>query len=266
MLKLNNVEETMLIPLAIRANETQRKNARIRDKKAVEIIKKLNINTAKYDKFLSHEGVVARTILFDNEIKAYIAEYPDAVCISIGCGFDNRFERVDNGRIKWYNLDLPDVINYRKQFFKENNRVRSIASSALDKKWTDDVEKDKMAIILMEGVLMYFEEKDVINLFNIIKTYFKHSIIIAEIMPAVHIGKDKYHDTVKVTKAKFKWGLKNCKEAENICKGWHFVDEKSFNIEMKKYSLRGKIIAALPIVKSFNNSLAVFELNQQENL
>jgi len=35
---------------------------------------------------------------------------------------------------------------------------------------------------------------------------------------------------------------------------------------MKKYSLRGKIIAALPIVKSFNNSLAVFELNQQENL
>ena len=35
MLKLNNVEETMLIPLAIRANETQRKNARIRDKKDV---------------------------------------------------------------------------------------------------------------------------------------------------------------------------------------------------------------------------------------
>ena len=47
---LYGVEETMLIPLVIKANETMRKKARIQDKKAVEIIQKLQIDTQKYDK------------------------------------------------------------------------------------------------------------------------------------------------------------------------------------------------------------------------
>lgn len=63
MISLNGVQETLLIPLAIKASETKRSNARIHDLKAVEIIEKLNLDTSKYDKFMSHEGVVARTIL-----------------------------------------------------------------------------------------------------------------------------------------------------------------------------------------------------------
>lgn len=38
---LGDVQETALIPLAIRANETERKTARIHDDKAVEIIRNL---------------------------------------------------------------------------------------------------------------------------------------------------------------------------------------------------------------------------------
>ena len=62
-LQLGDVQETALIPLAIRANETKRKNARIHDEKAVEIIDTLGIDTKNLDKFISHEGVAARTIL-----------------------------------------------------------------------------------------------------------------------------------------------------------------------------------------------------------
>ena len=40
-LKLGDVQTTALIPLAVKANETMRDNARIRDDKAVEIIKAL---------------------------------------------------------------------------------------------------------------------------------------------------------------------------------------------------------------------------------
>ena len=68
-LQLGNVQETALIPLAIRANETKRENARIHDEKAVEIIDTLGINTKALDKFFSHEGVVARTVLFDRAVK-----------------------------------------------------------------------------------------------------------------------------------------------------------------------------------------------------
>ena len=53
---LGDVQTTALIPLAIKANETKRKNARITDNKAVEIIDALGVDTAQYDKFMSHEG------------------------------------------------------------------------------------------------------------------------------------------------------------------------------------------------------------------
>ena len=122
-MELNGVEETLLIPLVIKANETLRKKPRITDNKAVEILKELNIDRislSKFDKFISHEGVVARTIMLDAAVKKAINQWPNANIISIGCGLDARFERVDNGIINWYNLDFPNVIELRKKFFDEN--------------------------------------------------------------------------------------------------------------------------------------------------
>ena len=76
-LQLDDIQETALIPLAIRANETKRENARIHDEKDVEIIETLKMETKDLDKFFSHEGVVARTILFDRTVKKLPVKYPD---------------------------------------------------------------------------------------------------------------------------------------------------------------------------------------------
>ena len=57
-LKFGDIQETALIPLAIKASETSRPNARIKDLKAKEIIDTLGVDVSKFDPFLSHEGVV----------------------------------------------------------------------------------------------------------------------------------------------------------------------------------------------------------------
>ncbi len=82
-LTFGDVQETALIPLAIKASETARKNARIHDEKAKEIIEILGVDVSKYDPFMSHEGVVARTIMFRNELKRLLQKYPNAVCINL---------------------------------------------------------------------------------------------------------------------------------------------------------------------------------------
>ena len=109
-LQFGDIQETALITLAIRASETSRPNARIRDPKAKEIIDALGVDVSKFDPFLSHEGVVARTIIFREELKRLLKLYPDAVCINLGCGFDDKFSQVDNGRLTWFDVDLPDQI------------------------------------------------------------------------------------------------------------------------------------------------------------
>lgn len=67
-LKIGDIQETALITLAIRASETDRPNARIKDLKAKEIIDTLGVDVSQYDPFMSHEGVVARTIMYSNQL------------------------------------------------------------------------------------------------------------------------------------------------------------------------------------------------------
>ena len=91
---LGVVQETMLILLVIKANETLRQKARIRDEKAVEIMKQLQMDTEKYDKFMSHEGVVARTIMFDQALKQFLEKYPEALCPGLTLLRENSFNDV----------------------------------------------------------------------------------------------------------------------------------------------------------------------------
>ena len=121
-LQFGDVQETALVTLAIRASETARPSPRIRDEKAAEIIHELGVDVSKYDPFLSHEGVVARTIMFADALRGLITRYPDALCINLGCGFDDKFSQVDNGQIEWFDVDLPDQIAVRRKVFEDRPR------------------------------------------------------------------------------------------------------------------------------------------------
>ena len=256
-LKLGDVQTTALIPLAIKANETQRKNPRIRDEKAMEIIRKLGIDTAPYDKFLSHEGVVARTIMFDDTLKSLLKKYSDAAVINLGCGFDNRFSRVDNGTLHWYDVDLPDSIQTRAKAFPEQERVTMIAGDALKTDWTSQIPKDKMVIVIAEGLLMYFSKEETQTILRNLTGAFPKGYLLAEMMSKFAAGdKGKHHDTVKSTNASFKWGTDSGDEFVALDPKLKVVEENSFHKVMQTFGLRCKIFAKL--LPKVNNRLAVF--------
>ncbi|MEJ7422592.1 class I SAM-dependent methyltransferase, partial [Staphylococcus haemolyticus] len=80
--------------------------------------------------------------------------------------------------IPWIDLDVPEVILLRKQFFTETELNRFIAKSMLDETWMDDVmtwspysEKSEI-LIIVEGVLMYFERSEVQQFFNFVSQKF----------------------------------------------------------------------------------------------
>lgn len=255
-LKLGDVQETALIPLAVRASESKRKNARIYDKKAVEIIETLAVDTKNYDKFFSHEGVVARTIMFDREVKKLLKKYPDAVCVNIGCGLDDRFSRVDNGLVQWFNVDLPDSIEVRKKVFSESEREHMLAADILDSGWTENVPKSKITIIIAEGLFMYFSKEQLRKILNNITNSFEKGFILAELMHPKMMN-EKRHDTVKNTNAKFGWGTRSAADLLPLDPKLVSVCENSFWEEMKKYTLAGKIGSVL--AKDLNNRLAVYK-------
>ncbi len=262
-LKLGDVQTTALIPLAVKANETLRKNARINDQKAVEIIRTLYIDTAQYDKFMSHEGVIARTIMLDRQLKGIIKKHPDTVVVNVGAGFDDRFSRVDNGKILWFDLDLPDSIAARKKAFTDRDRVTMIAGSALEDDWCEQVQKALTGraakpVFIAEGLFMYLTLDQIRTFLEILKSNFPDGgILIAEQNGKFMMKNEKHHDTVKNTNAHFMSGTDSAKEITDLTDGIQLVEEHSFNEEMRKYSIRAKLFALL--LPKVNDRWATFK-------
>ncbi|MDT3844265.1 MAG: class I SAM-dependent methyltransferase [Bacillota bacterium] len=256
-LTFGDVEETALIPLAIKASETARPNPRIIDRKAKEIIDTLGVDVSKYDPFMSHEGVVARTILFRDELKRLIEKYPDALCINLGCGFDDKFSQVDNGKILWFDVDLPDQIEKRRKVYQDRERCIMMDGSALDAEWTKNLPKRAMNIIVMEGVLEYFQKGQVNTCLHMLCDSFEHGYLLAELHSKFLEKHGKNHDAVRHTNATFGWGTDSGEEYLKLEPRMHLISETSYNDEMKKYSIRAKIFAI--VGKNINNRLAVFQ-------
>ena len=116
----------------------------------------------------------ARSRNFENALRKYLEIHPNATVVNLGCGLDTTFFRVDNGSIKWYGIDFPDVIEVRKKYIPENPRLTNIAKSVLDYSWLEDIEfKSENGIFLIAGGLfMYFSQSDVISFFNTMQERF----------------------------------------------------------------------------------------------
>lgn len=260
-IKLKGVQETLLIPLIARAAETKRDNPRIQDQNAVDMVKKIDYDFAKFDKKGSQQGVIARTMILDRETQKFIDKNPDAVCISIGCGLDTRYHRIRHRNIEWYNLDFPEVIELRKQLLYETKHVKYIGKSALDLCWADEIkEKNRPVLIILEGILMYFTEAEVIELMGILKNHFPGCTILAEIMNPFVATQTKHHDTVKNTSAVFKWGVKSGKDMEKMCDKIHCLQEWNLFDELTNQGLMFQIAAKVPFIRNINNKIVKLQM------
>ena len=156
---LGAVQQTLFIPLAARARESRKKNALLRDPKAAEIVASVDFDTAMYGRGWGGFFTVPRTAIFDAWVRDFLAEHPAGTVVEIGTGLNTRFERVDNGQVRWIDMDLPDTIELRRRFFADTGRRRMLAASALDEDWLATV-RDSPApyFFVADGVLTYLAQ------------------------------------------------------------------------------------------------------------
>jgi len=176
---LNGVAETLLIPLYNRAMESQRPDAIMKDEKAVALVKQMSYDFDQVRKIRVFEANKVARIMLTREIDRYardfLSRHPEAVVVHIGCGLDSRFERVDNGKVEWYDLDLPDVIGLRRKFIgDEGERYHLLGCSVLDDAWMETlkVHSQRPFLFLAENVFVYFKEAQVKTLVLRLRDHF----------------------------------------------------------------------------------------------
>ena len=93
---VTGVPETMVQTLYARAKETRKKNAKINDEIAVELVKKLDYDFSKADKDSAMTyGVIARTIVLDRMVEQYLEKHANTVVVNIACGLYTRCYRME---------------------------------------------------------------------------------------------------------------------------------------------------------------------------
>ncbi|MGZ7193200.1 MAG: class I SAM-dependent methyltransferase [Halobacteriota archaeon] len=159
---LNGVEGTLLAPLWGRAKFSREYPAVFNDSKAIELVEQIDYDFSGIGDGLRFEGalmIVARAMQFDDKARRFIAAHPTASVINLGAGLDTTFYRIDNGSIEWYDLDLPNVIDVRRQLLPEPGRTKYLATSLFDASWCRDVEHTEDGVFMIcGGVLEWFEE------------------------------------------------------------------------------------------------------------
>lgn len=158
--ELGPVQTTLLIPLLDRAMETQKKRPLLKDQKAVEIVAALDYDFEKWRGLPSQSGACIRARLFDEMVQSFLSEHPKGTVVEIGAGLNTRYERLDNGQAQWLEIDLPDSMGLRRQFFEDTSRRKMMAASVVDKGWHEQVRAlPGPYCFVSEAVIIYLDNE-----------------------------------------------------------------------------------------------------------
>ena len=231
--RLSDVAETLLFPLYVRAIESQRPDAIFKDDRAVALVQRIDYDFSQLKFFdeTDQASAALRTREFDRHTRDFLNRHPEAVVVHIGCGLDTRFERVDNGKVEWYDLDLPEAVELRKKLIGgEGARYHLLSCSVFDSTWlkTVSVHRQRPFLFLAEGVLMYFEEAQAKSLVLTLREHFPGAELVFDaVVPSVVWANNRRMATTRI-RARYHWGLKHGKDLESWGDGIRLLDEWFF--------------------------------------
>ncbi|MCG8414434.1 MAG: class I SAM-dependent methyltransferase [Pseudomonadales bacterium] len=228
-IELGPVQETLLIPLLGRAEETRSNRGLINDPKAIEIVDSLDYDFSKWKGIPSLTGASIRTRMFDDAVKEFLSRSPQATVIEIGAGLNTRYERLDNGHAHWLEIDLPDAMALRKKFFDDTERRVQLSASVMDSEWLDRVaELPGPYCFVAEAVLIYLYEPEVRKALKPIGERFPGSWLITDTTSTQMVENQHKHDAMKKMRQEswFRW---NCDDPNSLSDwGWELEKSQTF--------------------------------------
>ena len=172
--RLTKERETYLPTLYGKALDSRAEHPILGDKFADEIIQHIDFDFNKLK--LASDGAVTlpwRAKQLDGWVREFLNTHTKATVLHLGCGLDSRVFRIDPAAtVRWYDVDLPDVIELRKRLYPKRHDYEMIASSVTDLGWLDKIAGDRPVIVVAEGLSGYLPPKDGIALFNRISEQF----------------------------------------------------------------------------------------------
>lgn len=210
LIQLGSVQETALIPLYARALESRREFPIVDDPKAAQIVDSIDWDFRRFGQRRRVVGCCLRTALFDVWAQEFLQRYPEATVVEIGAGLNTRFERLDNGRVHWFDLDLRDMVELRRTFFRDSERRTTLAASVLDSDWMETVRLSPGPYLLIaETVFVYLQEAQVKAALTRIAAGLPHATILLDTVGHRAVDTANKDHARRKLEARFQWACED---------------------------------------------------------
>ena len=180
---LEGVPETMLWPLWNRAVEAQRNDRLIDDPWSADLVREIDYDFAgSFGKPLRGFGIRAR--VGDDLVSDFIGRFGDKACVvALGEGLETQYWRLGEPEVPWLSIDLPEAIDVRARMLPKGRSVSHHSYSALNEEWMNEVPEGHVPLVSAMGLLMYFEEAQVIRLLSAIAERFPSAEVFFDAIP-----------------------------------------------------------------------------------
>lgn len=228
---LSPVARTLLVPLWARAEESRRARPVMVDPKAAAIVRALDVDLSALEAARASQlGCCVRGALVDQWVRDFLRAHPDGTVIELGVGLNSRQERLDNGRARWIELDLSEVMSLRERFFAAHPRRVALSGSLTER---DCIEALRDAVrgpcmAVSEGVLVYLREHEVRTLMTRLRAALPGSLLVIDTMTRPVIQLQGAHDAMRHFEARFTWGVGDPREVEGYAPGLRIERSESF--------------------------------------
>ncbi|MEB3984208.1 class I SAM-dependent methyltransferase [Mycobacterium sp. 663a-19] len=177
----------MLCMLYLRACESRLAQPILGDHLAAEDVARIDYDFDRIHRAvrpaINQFGVALRGAQFDALITDFLNGHPDAVVLHLGCGLHSRAVRLAlRDGVRWFDVDLPQVIALRRQLYSESETYRMVGSSVTDPGWIDELPAGGPVLIVAEGLLMYLTPADITELLHRLLDRFDSGELLADLL------------------------------------------------------------------------------------
>ncbi len=184
---LTGVSETALMTLNGRAHQARLADAIIDDPMAIKLADSIDYDFEKFGR--KGQEMALRSLAFDGCAIQYLTEHPKATVVALAEGLQTSFWRLSSAlpdaQFRWITIDLPPIIELRRRLLPSGPQITTLAQSALDYSWMDQVNADDGVFITAEGLLMYLEPDDAMGLITHCASRFPGAQMLFDVPPVL---------------------------------------------------------------------------------
>ena len=167
MNNFDGVANTLFVPLVARINISKKFPEYFFDEKALELEQYLPEGADKGSSEYSNMASVARYYNMDKAVYAFATKHNECNVVYLGAGLETAYDRlnkkINNTTVHWYEADLAEVIEARKQVFGQRENETLIAGDMFKLEWVKEMDCAIPTLLVVSGVFQYFHEEEIIS-------------------------------------------------------------------------------------------------------